>query len=131
MVSEWGCHDRHFGTASAPAELAGSWELPGGKVEPGESPLDALHREIHEELGVEIQIGALLKGPLVGRWPLGDRHVIQVWLARITRGEPHPLQDHDELLLLSKTMLYDVPWLAADLPIVRAASAYMKDPTNP
>ena len=116
---------------TAPAELAGSWELPGGKVEPGESPLDALHREIDEELGVEIQIGALLNGPLVGRWPLADRYVIQVWLARITRGEPHPLQDHDKLLLLSKSMLYDVPWLPADLPIVRAASAYMKDRTNP
>ncbi len=112
---------------TAPAELAGSWELPGGKVEPEESPLDALHREIDEELGVKIQIGALLNGPLAGRWPLGDRYVIQVWLARITRGEPQPLQDHDELLLLSKGTLYDVPWLPADLPIVRAAEEIMRD----
>jgi 8-oxo-dGTP diphosphatase len=116
---------------TAPAELAGRWELPGGKVEQGEEPLDAVHREIHEELGVGIEIGALLRGPAAGFWPLANRSVMQVWLARITRGEPRPLQDHDALVLLTRSELYDVTWLPADLPIVRALGALMSDLPNP
>ena len=108
-----------------PPDLAGGWELPGGKVEPGEEPLGALHREIREELGVDIEVGDLLAGPLSGGWPLGDCYLIQVWLARITRGEPRPLEDHDQLRVLSRAELYAVPWLPADLPIVRAAEAVM------
>jgi 8-oxo-dGTP diphosphatase len=113
------------GRRSEPPELAGGWELPGGKVEPGERPQDALLREIREELGVEIEIGALVEGPVAGAWPLGDRYVMQVWLARIIAGEPLPLEDHDELRVLSKAELYAVGWLPADLPIIAAVSARM------
>jgi 8-oxo-dGTP diphosphatase len=113
-----------------PPELAGGWELPGGKVDPGEGLMDALHREIREELGVDIEVGARLEGPLSagpwsGGWPLGDDYVIHVWLARVTVGEPRPLEDHDRLRVLTRSELYDVGWLPADLPIVDALAALM------
>ena len=52
----------------APAALAGGWELPGGKVDPGETDEEALVRELHEELGVSVQ----LVERVPGEWPLGD-----------------------------------------------------------
>lgn len=113
------------GRRTEPPDLAGGWELPGGKVEPGEQPQDALLREIREELGVEIELGAQVEGPLAGAWPLGDRYVMQVWLARITVGEPRPLQDHDTLRVLTAAELYAVSWLRADLPIIAAVAALM------
>jgi 8-oxo-dGTP diphosphatase len=51
------------GRRTEPPHLAGGWELPGGKVDPGETPLQALHREIAEELGVEVEVGRELPGP--------------------------------------------------------------------
>jgi 8-oxo-dGTP diphosphatase len=108
-----------------PAQLAGGWELPGGKVEPGEDLLAALHREIREELGVQLELGSFVQGPAAGGWPLGDRYLMHVALARITVGEPRPLQDHDELRVLRKAELFTVSWLQADLPILAALAALM------
>ncbi|QTE29545.1 (deoxy)nucleoside triphosphate pyrophosphohydrolase [Pengzhenrongella sicca] len=103
-----------------PAALAGRWEFPGGKVEPGEPPRDALRREIREELGVEIRLGAELVGPAEGAWPLARPYVLRLWLAAVVGGTPRPLVEHDELRWLPAGRWHDVPWLDADLPILTA-----------
>jgi 8-oxo-dGTP diphosphatase len=103
---------------SRPVELAGMWEFPGGKVDPGETPVEALHRELSEELGVEVELGDEVVGPDDGGWIITDRHVMRLWLARVAAGEPEPLVEHDELRWLRRGELMDVPWLTGDVRIV-------------
>ncbi len=107
-----------------PAHLAGQWELPGGKVEPGESWRQALHREIDEELDVRVRLGRFVTGPLPdGRWQLSPRHVIAVWLAQIVDGVPVPREEHDALRWLPREELAALPWLGGDRPIIEAIAA--------
>ncbi|MDF9278273.1 (deoxy)nucleoside triphosphate pyrophosphohydrolase [Arthrobacter sp. EH-1B-1] len=108
---------------SAPEQFAGQWEFPGGKVEPDEDDLEAVQREVREELGVDVQVGAELVGPDPDGWPLNASAGMRVWLAVITAGIPAALQDHDELRWVSLRdtgELRDLPWIPADRPIVDA-----------
>jgi len=96
-----------------PAALAGRWELPGGKVEPGEDDVGALIRECREELGVTIEVGDRLGADL----PAVDPSMsLRVWWARIVSGEPRP-REHAELRWLAAGELDDVDWLPADRPL--------------
>ena len=102
---------------AGPPEVAGRWEFPGGKVEPGESETAALVRECAEELAVRVEVG-----DRIGRdVRLGHGHsVLKVYLARLVGGDqPQPLE-HSELRWLGADELDSVPWLPADSPIVAA-----------
>ncbi|MCW7942038.1 DNA mismatch repair protein MutT [Streptomyces hygroscopicus] len=107
---------------SAPPELAGRWELPGGKVEPGEAPEHALARELLEELGVTAQ--PVERVP--GEWPLKPGYVLRVWTVRLLAGTPEPLEDHDRLRWLTPDEIWDVDWLEQDVPAVKALLALVK-----
>lgn len=106
-----------------PVNLAGRWEFPGGKVEPGEDAVTALHRELLEELGVRARLGDELVAPDPAGWRLSDRYVMRLWTAQVVAGVPEPLVEHDELRWLGPGEWLSVPWLDADVPIVRALAA--------
>lgn len=101
---------------SAPPEVAGRWEFPGGKVEPGETDQEALARECDEELGVRVEVGERV-GPDV---PLAHgRAVLRVFrVSVLDGGEPQALE-HSAMRWLAPDELTSVPWLPADRPIVR------------
>ncbi len=102
---------------SAPPEVAGRWEFPGGKVEPGEAETDALARECAEELGVRVAVGARVGRDV--RMAHG-RSVLRVYAARLLHGDEPKALEHAELRWLTAAELDSVDWLPADVPIVAA-----------
>ncbi|MET0998693.1 MAG: (deoxy)nucleoside triphosphate pyrophosphohydrolase [Marmoricola sp.] len=98
-----------------PADLAGLWELPGGKVEPGEDPSATAVREIAEELGCAIEVTDWLEGESV----IGPSLTLRVATARLVDGDPVPAE-HDAVRWLRADQLAEVPWAEADVPFLAA-----------
>jgi N-acetyl-1-D-myo-inositol-2-amino-2-deoxy-alpha-D-glucopyranoside deacetylase len=110
---------------SHPAQLAGYWEFPGGKVEPGETEPQALRRECGEELDVEIVVGARA-GPDV---EVSPGTVLRLYWARIVNGTPVP-KEHAELRWLKLSEHNDVHWLPADRPLVKGLARRVRGMTS-
>jgi 8-oxo-dGTP diphosphatase len=97
---------------SRPPELAGRWELPGGKVAPGETERDALARELAEELGLEVT-GVVVGERLGDDVALNGTTTLRAYRVQLIRGEPQP-HDHQALRWVTAGELADVDWVPAD-----------------
>jgi len=97
--------------------MSHTWEFPGGKIHPGETPAACLQREILEELGVVIAVGAPLP-PSTHRYP-AVIVTLHPFICRIESGDL-VLHEHAASLWLSPAELPSLDWAAADLPVLAA-----------
>lgn len=107
--------DRIFATQRGYGEFKDGWEFPGGKVEEGETPQEALKREIEEELETEIEVGDYLT-TIEYDYPKFHLSMKCYW-AKIVEGKP-VLLEHEAAKWLTKDTIDSVEWLPADITII-------------
>ena len=105
-----------FATQRGYGEFKGGWEFPGGKIEAGETPQEALKREIIEELDTEISVGELIE-TIEYDYPTFHLSMDCFW-CEIVKGDL-VLKEHEAAKWLKKEQLDDVEWLPADVTIIK------------
>lgn len=116
-----------FATARGYGDYKGQWEFPGGKIEAGETPQQALVREIQEELAVTVQVGELLD-TVEYDYPAFHLHMDCFWCV-VTEGEI-VLKEAQAAQWLSKDTLFRVDWLPADLTLLPKLEATLRQDTR-
>ncbi len=115
-------HDNKiFATQRGYGDFKGGWEFPGGKIEPEETPQEALKREIMEELGIEIMVGELID---TVEYDYPTFHLsMQCFWSKVISGNPI-LREHEAAKWLTKEELYSVDWLPADVCLIEKIKEY-------
>ena len=113
---------RIFATAKGYGEFKGQWEFPGGKIEAGELPEQALRREIREELDTDIEVGGLLT-TIEYDYPAFHLSMDCFW-AQVKSGEL-VLKEAEAARWLTANELYDVQWLPADLSLIEMIEKHL------
>ena len=108
--------DKIFATQRGYGDFKGGWEFPGGKIEEGETPQEALVREIREELDAEIEVGELID-TVEYDYPTFHLSMDCFW-AEIVSGDLI-LKEHEAAKWLTKAELGSVNWLPADITLIK------------
>ncbi len=112
-----------FATQRGYGEFKGGWEFPGGKVESGEDPKEAIAREIREEMDTEIEVGELFD---TVEYDYPSFHLsMDCFLCSVTSGKL-TLLEHEDAKWLSADLLGSVEWLPADLGLVAKIRDYLE-----
>ena len=113
---------RIFATQRGYGEFKDGWEFPGGKMEAGETPEEALRREIWEELETRIEVERLVE---TVEWDYPQFHLtMHCYLCRVESGRLE-LKEHEAARWLEKEELDEVDWLPADLQIIDKLKKYL------
>lgn len=112
---------RLFATQRGYGDWAGWWEFPGGKIEPGEAPEEALRRELREELALEVRVGEEVARV---EYDYPKFHLTMRLFLCIPEGEPM-LREHSAARWLSKDELEAVRWLPADIEAVDTLKKFL------